>query len=96
VLELLHLDDFRVALDALHEGVRDRPPHRAREGHELVDGELLVAKENDAVLEECAANGVDRRVLRQIDPVDLGADGAGDADDLYCSTLMFCALMICP
>jgi hypothetical protein len=52
------------------------------------------------VLEECAAYGVDRNVFRQVDPMDLGAQGAGDAYDLeavsYCSTLMFWALMICP
>jgi hypothetical protein len=53
------------------------------------------------MLEECLSNGFFVKALRKIDAEDLGAERSGDAADFdafipYCSTLMFCALMIWP
>jgi hypothetical protein len=46
------------------------------------------------VLEEDLADFPRREILREVDPQDLGAERAGNAFDLYFSTVMFCALMI--
>jgi hypothetical protein len=67
-----------------------------RERHELRRVELLVAEEDDLVLEKCLSNFLFREILREIDAEDLGAEGSRDASDFYCSTLMFWLLMIEP
>jgi hypothetical protein len=96
VLELAHLDDLGEPLDSLHERVLDRLAHGARERHELRRIELLLAEENDLVLEERLPYLLDGRVLRQVDAEQLGAERARDAPDFYCSTLMLASLMIEP
>jgi hypothetical protein len=58
--------------------------------------ELLVAEEDDLVLEEGPANFLGRNLLREIDPQDLGAQRARESSDFYCSTLMFASRMILP
>ena len=94
-LELAHLDHFRKAVDALDERILDRPAHGARERHELRRVELLLAEEDDLVLEEGRSDLFSRKASREIHPEDLGTQRTGELADLYCSTLMFCALMIC-
>jgi hypothetical protein len=96
VLELLHLDHLGKAVDALHEGILDRLAHAARERHELRRVELLVAEEDDLVLEKGLANFPFGEILRKVDAENLGAEGSRDPPDLYCSTLMFWLLMIEP
>src|SRR5688572_5091464 len=99
VLELLHLDHLGKPGNALDEGILDRPPHGAREGHELRRLELLVAEEDDPVLQKRAANLPHRELAREVDAEDLGAERSGNTPDLqavqpYCSTLMFWLLMM--
>jgi hypothetical protein len=94
VLELLHLDDLGKALDARHEGVGNGLADGTRERHELRGIELLVAEEDDLVLEKCAPDFGRGDFAREIDAGNLGAERSRDPFDSYCSTLMFCALMI--
>jgi hypothetical protein len=94
VLELLDLDHFGKAGDPFDEGILDGPPHGAGERHELRGIELLVAEEDDLVLEKGGANLARRDLAREVDAEDLGAERAGDFPNLYCSTLMFWLLMI--
>jgi hypothetical protein len=98
VLELLHLDHLGESGDALDEGILDRPAHGASERHELRRVELLVAEENDLVLQERLSNLRCREIPRKVDAEDLGAERSGDAPDLqaYCSTLMFASRMMMP
>src|SRR4051812_49993442 len=83
VLELLHLDDFGEAGNPLHERILDRLAHGAREIHELRWVELLVAEEDDLVLEERLPYLLCRKPSRQIDAEDFGAERARDAPDLH-------------
>src|SRR5262245_47262723 len=101
VLELPHFDDLWKCGDALDEGIFDRLSHAPRERHEPLEGERLVAKEDDEVLEEGAPDrrdGLVREILPEIHSEDLGAERTRDAPDLhaYCSILMFWLLMIAP
>ncbi len=86
VLELDHRRDAGKAVEAFDERILDRRAERLREAHELRRRELLVAKENHAVLEPRAADGVHGvggKFAREIDPVDLGAECAGDFPDFH-------------
>src|SRR3954447_20648956 len=99
VLQLLHLDDLREAVEPFDERILDRRAHAPGEGHELRRRERLVAEEHDQVLEEGAANRFDdsfRQVFPEVYALDLGAQGPGDSADLhaYCSTFMLALRMI--
>jgi chorismate mutase len=59
VLELLHLDDLRESIDSVDERILDRLAPRARERHELLRSERLIAKEKHEVLEPRAAQRAD-------------------------------------
>src|SRR5688500_12920073 len=83
VLELLHLDHFREARDALDEGIFNGPAHAAGERHELRRGETLVAQEDDLVIEKRPADFLRRNIFRKVDAEDLCAERAGDAPDLH-------------
>jgi hypothetical protein len=83
VLELLHLDHFREALDSLDERIFDGLAHAARERHELRGAQLLVTEEDDAVLEKRSANLLDRNLPGKINASDFRAERAGDSRDLH-------------
>ncbi|HEV3011389.1 MAG TPA: hypothetical protein VGX52_20405, partial [Burkholderiales bacterium] len=64
--------------------------------HELRRVELLVAEKDNLMLEKCLSNLFFRKIPREIDAEDLGAEGSRKSPDFYCSTLMFWLLMIEP
>jgi hypothetical protein len=57
---------------------------------------LLVAKEDDLVLEKSFSNLLFGKILRKVDPEYLGPKRSRDSPDFYGSTLMFWLLMIEP
>ena len=74
--ELEHRGDQRALGQASELGILHRLPEAAREGELLVRRELLVAKEDDQVIEQRLADlrdhgSVERR--GHVDPADLGA-----------------------
>src|SRR5258706_13177548 len=86
VLELLHLDHLGKPVEPLDEGIFDRLAQAPRERHELRRRKRLVVEEDDEVLEEYAADvGHDLFGQRfsKINPVNLGAEGAGKASNFH-------------
>jgi hypothetical protein len=80
-----NLDDLRIGDDGRVVGVHEDVAEAARERLVLGGVELLVAEEDDAVIEEGAPDGRHARVGEigaQVDAVDLGPQGAGDGTDL--------------
>jgi hypothetical protein len=101
VLELLHLDHLGKPVDSPDERVLDRLAHATGEGHEPRGIELLVAEEDDLVLEKCFPNFTYWKFSRQVDAENLGAERSRQSPDFeavgpYCSTLMFWLLMMEP
>ena len=77
--------DLGVGLHALVVGVDEDLAEPARERLVALGVELLVAEEDDAVVEQRLADVADRaivEVLADVDAVDLGADAAGDRPHL--------------
>src|ERR1043165_8600061 len=80
-LQLLHLGDLGEAVQALDEGILDRPAETLGEGHVLRRRQRLVAEEDDQVVEQRLADRrplVVAQILRQIDAVDLRPQRARD------------------
>jgi hypothetical protein len=75
---------------------------RLRKSHELLGGEVLVAEENDLVLQQGIADLallLSAQSLGQIDPVQLGAQGtcnSANFHDFHCVTgPRLCCLLRC-
>ncbi len=71
------LEDLRIAVDALDEGVVGRLAEAPSDRHQIVEREVLVAEHDDDVLEEGAMDlrpGLVAEAALEIDPADLGAD----------------------
>src|SRR5512134_3813329 len=85
VFELLHFDDLGKTLNARDERVRDGLTHCPRERHELPGIELLVAEEDDLVLEKSAAYCGDDliRQLSEVNSQELCTERTGDASHFH-------------
>ena len=78
-------DDLGIGLRALVVGVDEDLAEAAREGLVARHVELLVAEEDDAVVEQGLADVADGALVEvraDVDIVDLGADGAGNGPHL--------------
>src|SRR5690606_38371756 len=83
--QLLDLEDLRIVVHALHEGVQMNFAPALGEGELTLRREVLVAGEDDEIVEQGGADLAQHLVvqlLRKIEAVDLGAEGAGDRVDL--------------
>ena len=77
VFFLAHLDDLGVAVHAVDEIVDLQFAEAAAEGNVLLRGQLLLAKENDAIVDERPADFADHvvvEVARQVDAGNFGAE----------------------
>src|SRR5262249_10302978 len=82
VLELLDLDDLRKALDAFDEGIFDHLAKTLGDCEELRRRQILIAKEDDEMVEPNTADFRDGLVVegaREIDAGNLRPDGAAEA-----------------
>ena len=84
VLELDNRNDFRKSFDALDEGIFHHLAEAFCKAEELRRRQILIAKEDHAVIEPRLANGCDDVVARlggKIDAQNFRADGAGQRSD---------------
>jgi hypothetical protein len=62
VLQLGDIDDLGKTFDASHEGILDRCAEPACQGQEASGRQVLIAEEDDQMVQECLADFGDRRV----------------------------------